>query len=209
MAAGAVVVSIFAGPALTRDTFIRFDFPDLSALTWHWTSFRVWPTTAAALVLLAAVLAAACSPVRTGPMLLTCLIGTLGIATLVGDRAHVLPEPAALAALSDAPNEPTWATPGPGVAVDGSIPWRVTMLMQYRKGWQHPRFFNAVPPTDAALVIVAWDGSTPAASTWRAGPSAHYHLARERWVAGTGGWTAWTRLDPPRPTAGATATAAR
>jgi hypothetical protein len=204
MLAGAAVVSVFAGSALTHDTLVRFDFPDLSALTWNWTGVHVWPTTAAGLVLLAAAVAASRVRGQAAPVLLACLFGAVGIITLAGDRVHVLPEPipvplAAMKTLSDAPNGPTWNRAGRGVAIDSTIPWQISELMQYRTGWDQAIEFAPRPPLNATLVILNWDGHTPVDATWPAGAAAHFHVTSERWVEGSGGWVAWALPKlPPR-----------
>ncbi|WP_067827577.1 hypothetical protein [Actinomadura kijaniata] len=193
LAGSAVVVGWHAGDRLARYTFTPYDFPEISFLTWDWTAFRLERATLAGLVLLGlAVLASRLRGLATVTLTALCALVSTGMIATANERIGA-PLVREYTAATDVRSIAGPATT-PVVAVDDDISWRLKLPLYYWLNWTATIGFDGdhAPPREADLVLVYWNGKTPAESTWKGGAPPGWRIVDRR-TSPNDGWVAWRR----------------
>lgn len=167
----------YAGPHLRRDTFIGFDFPEISYLTANWRSLDMRTASVVSAAIAVSVLL-----LRRWPAfaMVPVLLVNGGFALYMAHTFFVRPGTGARPAV----------TGGGGVAAARDTDWRTVMSLRYRVGWTTVAWLApAGPPPGTCTVITAWRGG-PASAAWPGRPPGWSVADQE-----PGGWVAWRRTD--------------
>jgi hypothetical protein len=158
-----LAVAGHAGQRLSDYTYVAFDFPETSFLTWDWTSLRLGTASAAAAALLTLLVLVT----ATRRPAITIAAG-LAVFNLVAVTVMCKPWLSVREAI---------AAPGPpvgGVAVDQGVNWRVSVREEYEVWWTAITVFDksqeSVPP-GTCLVIVSSAAGTAPENSWPAHPA--------------------------------------
>jgi hypothetical protein len=177
-----------AGQRLHDYTYIAFDFPETSFLTWDWTSLRLGTASAAAVALL--TLFVLVTATRRPAV---AIAAGLAAFNLVAVTVMCKPWVRVREAI---------AAPGPpagGVAVDQGVNWRVSIRQEYEVWWTAITVFDKsqgrVPP-GTCLVIVAPAAGTAPEDSWPAHP-AGWRVATVRPAPVP--WVSWRSPSCHRP----------
>lgn len=187
----AAIVQLYAGDKLTHDLFLSTDFPEICFLTWTWNAFKLWPTTASALVLLAmAVIAMAVFGRRRALLPVAVGVAVVDVVAAIAFTGHVSQY------WRDAYSRVDGLTadirPADRIGADlTDLGWQIWVLHAFesRHGltpidpWGH----FSLPPNLTA-VVVPWTPGTPPRKTFPAAPR-NWHVTA---VSG-GGWALWRR----------------
>lgn len=183
-----LTVAGHAGQRLHDYTYIAFDFPETSFLTWDWTSLRLGTASAAAVALL--TLFVLVTATRRPAV---AIAAGLAAFNLVAVTVMCKPWVRVGEAI---------AAPGPpagGVAVDQGVNWRVSIRQEYEVWWTAITVFDKsqgrVPP-GTCLVIVAPAVGTAPEDSWPAHP-AGWRVATVRPAPVP--WVSWRSPSCHRP----------
>ncbi|WP_432932229.1 hypothetical protein ACQPZZ_14040 [Microbispora sp. CA-135349] len=191
-AAGAMlcggIASLYAGERLTAYPYLKFNFPEISALTRQWSSLHVGQATAGAILLLALVIAITATTGRESTILTATALAFLNFAAVIVVTLNISwPMAASTRAAADLTD--AGISSDDRIAIDrNGVNFRIWMLHAFQAPW-HP--ITPMRPTDptslpseTTLVIVPRSPGTSERSSWPAAPAAwHPVLARDSWVA--------------------------
>ncbi|HEX2313590.1 MAG TPA: hypothetical protein VHJ17_07660 [Thermomonospora sp.] len=190
--AGAAMIELHVGDRLDGYVFTLFDFPELTFLTWDWSSFHLWRAALAALAALGGCLLLVTGVRRYGAVL---VVGALLAVNLAADvtAADRISRPfvADLTAASDLTGV---ARPGDTVAIDHRIDWRIWIIQLHQVWWSEVLRFDSTrrrAPREADVVLVVWKKGVPARASWQGAPPGWRVAAKRR--SPHGGWVAWRR----------------
>jgi hypothetical protein len=187
----AAIVGLYAGDKLTRGFFVSTDFPETCFLTWTWDGFKLWPTTAAALALLAvAVIALTMYGRRRALIPVAIGFAVVDIAAAIAFTGHISRYWSnAYASMDDFTPE---IRPADRVGLDfPDLSWQIWVLQAFesRHGLTPIDPSGHFPlPSDLTVVVVPWKPGAPRQS-FPAAPK-NWHFA---WASPGGGWALWRR----------------
>jgi hypothetical protein len=182
------IASLYAGDRLTAYPYLKFNFPEISALTRQWSSLHVGQATAGAILLLALVIAIAATTGRESTILAAAALALLNLAAVVVVTLNIswpmAANTRAAADLTDA-----GISRDDRIAVDrNGVNFRIWMLHAFQAPWQPIASMRpndpASVPSGTTLVIVPRSPGASGMSSWPSAPAGWRPvLTRDNWVA--------------------------